>query len=78
MVREEEKVQWSVYYVSKRLLDVETKYPELEKPALTLMVTSRQLRLYFHAHLIKVLTNYPLYQMLQKPKASGRLLKWAI
>ena len=29
LVREEEKVQWPVYYVSKRLLDVETRYPEL-------------------------------------------------
>ena len=63
LVREEEKVQWSVYYVSKRLLDaetVETRYPELEKLALTLMVASRKLRSYFHAHLIEVLTNYPL------------------
>ena len=48
MVREEEKVQWLVYYVSKRLLDVETKYLELEKLAFVLMVTSRKLRLYFH------------------------------
>ena len=44
LVREEEKVQWLVYYVSKRLLDAETRYPELEKLALALMVTSRKLR----------------------------------
>ena len=31
LVSEEEKVQWLVYYVNKRLLDVETRYPELEK-----------------------------------------------
>ena len=31
LVREEKKVQWHVYYVSKRLLDAETQYPELEK-----------------------------------------------
>ena len=31
--RKEEKVQWPVYYVSKRLLEVETKYPKLEKLA---------------------------------------------
>ena len=63
LVREEEKVQWSVYYVSKRLLDAETRYPKLEKLALTLMVASRKLRPYFHAHSIKVLTNYPLRQV---------------
>ena len=50
----------------------------MEKLALALMVASRKLRLYFHAHLIKVLTNYPLRQVLQKPEDSGRLFKWAI
>ena len=64
LVREEEKVQWSVYYVRKRLLDTETKYPELEKLALALVVASRKLRPYFHVHLIKVLTNYLQCQVL--------------
>ena len=62
----------------KRLLDAETRYPELEKLALALVVMSRKVRSYFHVHSIKVLTNYPLRQVLQKLEASGRLLKWAI
>ena len=61
--------------MSKRLLDAETKYPEFEKLALALMVASRKLRPYFYAHLIEVLTNYPLSQVLQKPEALGRFLK---
>ena len=65
LVREEEKVQWPVY-------------PEMEKLALALMLASRKLRPYFHSHLIWVLTNHPLRQVLQKPDASGCLLKWAI
>ena len=64
--------------MSKRHLDAETRYPELEKLALTLMVASKKLRSYFHAHPIEVLTNYPLCQVLQKLETSGRLLKWAI
>ena len=64
--------------MSKRLLDTETRYPEFEKLALTLVITSRKLRPYFHAHSIEVLTNYPLCQVLQEPKASRRFLKWAI
>ena len=64
--------------MTKRLIDAETRYPELEKLALTLVVASRKLRPYFHTHLIEVLTNYPLLQVLQKSEASGRLLKWAI
>ena len=62
----------------KRLLDAETRYPELEKLALALVVMSRKVRSYFYAHSIKVLTNYPLRQVLQKLEALGRLHKWAI
>ena len=57
LVREEEKVQWLVYYVNKRLLDTETRYPELEKLTLALVIASMKLRSYFHTHSIKVLTN---------------------
>ena len=78
LVKEEKKVQWPVYYISKRLLDAETRYPELEKLALALVIASKKLRSYFHAHLIDVLTNYPLHQVLLKPEASRRLLIWAI
>ena len=78
LIQEEEKVQWPVYYISKRLIDAETSYPEMEKIALALVIASRKLRLYFHSHTIRVLTNYPLRQVLQKPDASGHLLKWVI
>ena len=78
LIREEEKVQWPVYYISKRLVDAENRYPEMEKLALALVIASRKLRPYFHSHTIQVLTNYPLRKVLQKPDASGRLLKWAI
>ena len=27
LVKEEEKMQWPIYYMSKRLLDAETRYP---------------------------------------------------
>ena len=64
LIRKEEKMQWRVYYVSKRLLDVETRYPELEKLPLDLVIASRKLRPYFHVHTIEVLTNYPLCKVL--------------
>ena len=74
------EVQWPVYYMSKRLLEVEPRYPELEKLPLALMVASKKLRPYFHAHANEVLTNYPLRQVLQKLEAStgssSRRLSW--
>ena len=68
---EENKVQWPVYYIIKRLVDAKTRYLEMEKLALALMIATRKLRLYFHSHPIWVLMNYPLRQVLQKSDASG-------
>ena len=64
-----------MYYISKRLIDAETRYPEMNKLALTLVIASWKLRLYFHSHTIRVLTNYLLRQVLQKLDALGHLLK---
>ncbi|KAK1587454.1 hypothetical protein Q3G72_013021 [Acer saccharum] len=78
LVREEESNQHPVYYVSKTLLDAETRYSRLEKLALALVMAARKLRPYFQCHSIKVLTAYPLKNILHKPELSGRLTKWAV
>ncbi|XP_074327341.1 uncharacterized protein LOC141665260 [Apium graveolens] len=52
-IREEGKVQFPVYYVSKRLLDVETRYTNMEKLAYTLIRAARKLRPYFQAHKVE-------------------------
>ncbi|XP_074323318.1 uncharacterized protein LOC141660250 [Apium graveolens] len=41
-------------------------------------MASRKLCPYFQAHKIEVLTNQPLRNIIHGPKASGRLIKWAI
>ncbi|XP_022851304.1 uncharacterized protein LOC111373062 [Olea europaea var. sylvestris] len=78
LVEEKGKVQQPIYYVSKVLLDTETRYNLAEQLALALIVTARKLRQYFQSHPIIVLTNQPLKHILQRPDVSGRLLKWAI
>ena len=75
LISEEEKIQWPVCYISKRLIDTKTRYPKIEKLALTLVIASRKLRPYFHSYTIHVLTNYPLRQVLQKLDALVRPLK---
>ena len=44
LVKAEEKIQWPVYYVSKRLLDTETRYLKLEKLVMAIVVASKKLR----------------------------------
>ncbi|XP_034197316.1 uncharacterized protein LOC117612783, partial [Prunus dulcis] len=73
-----EKAELPIFYVSKALQSAELRYPPLEQLALALVVSARRLRPYCQAHGIKVLTNQPLRQVLQKSKISGRLIKWAI
>lgn len=46
--------------------------------AFLLVTIARQLRPYFHAHPIKVLTKAPQKKILQKPDASGRLVGLSI
>ena len=75
LIKEEEKVQWSLYYISKRLINAETRYPEMEKLAVALVIASQKLRPYFHSHTIRTLTNYSLRLVLQKLDALGRILK---
>ncbi|XP_063942623.1 uncharacterized protein LOC108203423 [Daucus carota subsp. sativus] len=78
LVKEEKDVQFPVYYVSKRLQDAETRYTSMEKLVYSLVLAARKLRPYFQAHKIEVRTSYPLRQIMHKPEATGRLMKWAV
>ena len=78
LIHNDEEAQKPVYYVSKALTDAETRYPEPDRIALALVTTARKLRPYFQAHPIIVMTSLPLQNILAKPDASGRLLKWSV
>ncbi|GKV48101.1 hypothetical protein SLEP1_g54937 [Rubroshorea leprosula] len=78
LVREEAKQQKPIYYISSVLHGAELRYPIAEKAALVVVTSARKLRPYFQSHLIIILTDQPLRQILQKPECSGRLIKWAV
>lgn len=78
LVKENEGVQSPFYYVSKSLVEAETRYTTLEKLVLTLTMTSTKLRHFFESHKIHVMKNFPLRMVLSKPKLTGRMAKWAI
>ncbi|KAK3042746.1 hypothetical protein RJ639_000804 [Escallonia herrerae] len=73
LIREEDGVQKPIYYASKVLQDVETRYPKIYKIALALIISARRLQPYFQSHTIVVLTDQPLRKVLLSPEASGRL-----
>ncbi|XP_019159880.1 PREDICTED: uncharacterized protein LOC109156477 [Ipomoea nil] len=78
LVREEERAQHPVYYVSRSLKAAEARYTPLEKIVYALMTTVRKLAPYFQAHTIRVLTDQPLGSVMRNPMSSGRLVKWAV
>ena len=55
-----------MYYVSKTMVDAETKYLPLEKLVLALVNATRKLPHYFQAHTIYVLTRYLLQSLLKR------------
>ena len=67
-----------VYYVSKRHLNAELRYPELEQLALVLIISTKKLRHYFLAHTVVVFTNHLMKQVLHRSEASGKHVKWAV
>ena len=64
LVREDEGVQKSIYYVSKSLVQAETHYSIIEKLVLALITSARMLRPYFQCHPIRVVIAFPLRTVL--------------
>ncbi|KAM1110599.1 hypothetical protein ACFX19_009976 [Malus domestica] len=60
LIRNDGNVERPVYYASKTLQDAETRYSNIEKLALALVMSARKLHPYFQAHSIIVLTNHPI------------------
>ncbi|RVW37693.1 Retrovirus-related Pol polyprotein from transposon 297 [Vitis vinifera] len=71
------KEQKPVYYVSRALADVETRYSKMELTALALRSAAQKLRPYFQAHPV-IVDDQPLRSILHKPDLTGRMLQWAI
>ncbi|KAM1149253.1 hypothetical protein ACFX2B_029561 [Malus domestica] len=58
LIRKNGNVERHVYYANKALQDAETRYSNIDKLALALVMSARKLRPYFQAHSIIVLTNH--------------------
>ena len=69
-------VQHPIYYVSKTLVDTKIRYLPLEKLVLALVHATRKLLHYFQAHIIYVLTEYPLQSLLKRSDFTGKIAKW--
>jgi hypothetical protein len=66
-----------VFYLSRRMLDAETRYPEIEKLCLCLFFTCTKLRhILLSAEIIVICKSDVVKHMLLAPVLKGRLGKW--
>ena len=75
MLLRDRGIQQPVYYISKTLVDTETRYLPLEKLVLALVHATRKLSHYFQAYTVFVLTKYPLQSLLKRSDFTGRIAK---
>ena len=71
LIRMDNGVQRSVYYVNKSLHEAETRYLPLEKAILAVVQATRKLPNYFQV----VLTQLPLRSILRSVDYTGRIAK---
>jgi hypothetical protein len=62
--------------ISEVLHEAKTRYLEVHKLLYAVLIASRNLRHYFQAHRISVVTSYPMRAILRNPNASGNIAKW--
>jgi hypothetical protein len=58
-------VQRPVYYVSKVLFDSMVRYSQPQKLLYAILLTSRKLHHYFQSHKIKVVSSFPLREIIR-------------
>ena len=75
LIREENKKQLSVYYISQAFQGVEAKYPRIEKMAFALIVASRKIHPYFQENLILLMMDQPIKKSMNKLDATGRMVQ---
>jgi hypothetical protein len=68
-------VQRPVYFISEVLSETKVRYSQIQKLLYAIVLTRRKLRHYFEDHPVTVVSSFPLGEIAQNWKASGRIAK---
>ncbi|GJX26961.1 reverse transcriptase domain-containing protein [Tanacetum coccineum] len=78
LMTERGAVQTSIYFISRALQGPELNYTPMEKLVLSLVFAAKRLWRYFQVHLIVVITDQAIKQIMSRPDVAGRLQKWSV
>jgi hypothetical protein len=67
-----------VYYISEVLSDTKAWYPQILKLLYAVVLTRRKMWHYFEAHLVTVVSSFPLGEIIHNPNATGRIAMWSV
>ena len=74
---ESSRKEHTIYYLSKKFTDCETRYSLLEKTCCTLAWATLRLRQYMLTHTILLISKMdPIKYIFEKPALSGRIARW--
>jgi ribonuclease HI len=71
-------VQRPVYYIGEVLSKTKAPYLQIQKLLYAVVLTRRKLRHYFEAHLVTVVSSFPLGEIIRNPDAAGGVAKWSV
>nr|GEX00551.1 reverse transcriptase domain-containing protein [Tanacetum cinerariifolium] len=71
-------VQMPVYFVSRALQGPKLNYTPMEKLIVSLVFAAKRLWRNFQAHLVAVITDQPIKQIMSRPDIARRLQKWSV
>ena len=77
--KDEEGIEKVIYFISKKLVDYETRYIRIEKMCYPIIFVTKKLRHYKLGSTTHMVTKMdPLRYLLSKPYLFGRATKWVI
>ena len=67
-----------MYFIGEVLTDPKARYPQVQELLYAVLMVTRKLLYYFTDHEVKVITSYPLREVVRNRDTASQISKWAL